>query len=74
MANSNGVFSDLFQAVGAPIQNAADTVENGVNSAVSVAQSCTNLCTNVVTGTATAGLQFVQSILTGITSAIAPKQ
>jgi chlorosome envelope protein F len=74
MENNNGVFSDLFQAVGAPIQNVADTVGNGVNSAISVAQSCTNACTNILTGTASAGLQLIQSVVSGITSAIAPKQ
>lgn len=74
MANNNGVFSDLFQAVGAPIQNVADTVGNGVNSVVSVAQSCTTICTNALTGTASAGLQFLQSVVSGISSAITPKQ
>lgn len=74
MENSNGVFSDLFQAVGTPIQNAADTVGSGVNSVISVAQTCTGICTNVLTGTASVGLQFIQSIVTGISSAIAPKQ
>ncbi|NTV98621.1 MAG: hypothetical protein HGA70_05610 [Chlorobiaceae bacterium] len=74
MANNNGVFSDLFQAVGAPIQNAADTVGTGVNSVVSLAQSCTGVCTNVLAGTANAGLQFLQSVISGITSAIGPKQ
>ncbi|NTU98229.1 MAG: hypothetical protein HGA62_10510 [Chlorobiaceae bacterium] len=74
MANNNGVFSDLFEAVGAPVQNVADTVGNGVNSVISVAQSCTNVCTNLLTSTAAAGLQFIQSVVSGISTAIAPKQ
>ncbi len=74
MADNNGVFSDLFQAVGAPVQNAADVVGNGVNSVIGVAQQGAGILTNILSSTATAGLQFVQSVVSGVASAITPKQ
>ncbi|NTW83452.1 MAG: hypothetical protein HGB36_08815 [Chlorobiaceae bacterium] len=74
MADNNGVFSDLFQAVGAPVQNVADVVGNGVNSVIDVAQNGAGILTNILSSTATAGLQFVQSVVSGVASAITPKQ
>jgi chlorosome envelope protein F len=74
MANSNGVFSDLFNAVGAPVQNAADTVGTGVGSALSLVESCTNLCASLLTSSVNTALQLVQGVTNGISSAIAPKK
>ena len=79
MANeNNGVFSDLFNAVGAPIQNVADTIGNGFNSALSIGQSgvnlCANLCGTVVTGTLNTTSQLLQSVSTAISSITAPKK
>ncbi|MEI6691252.1 MAG: hypothetical protein WCL43_00870 [Chlorobium sp.] len=75
MANdNNGIFSDLFIAVGNPIQNVADTLGEGFNVATSIAQSCVNLCATIVTSTANAAIQLIQSVVTGITSAITPKK
>ena len=39
MADNNGIFSDLFNAVGTPIQNVADLVGDGFNAATSIAQT-----------------------------------
>ena len=75
MANeTNGVFSDLFNAVGTLVQNVADTLVSGVTSAGSVVQSCTDLCGTILTNTINTALQLIQSVATGITSAIAPKK
>ncbi len=75
MANENsGVFSDLFNAVGVPIQNLADTLGCGVNSALSIVQSCLTLCTTIVTNTANTAIEIIQCVATGITSAITPKK
>lgn len=74
MADNNGVFSDLFQAVGAPVQNVADVVGSGVNSVIGVAQQGAGILTNILSSTAAAGLQFVQSVVSGVASAITPKQ
>ncbi|MEI8187144.1 MAG: hypothetical protein HKK67_02010 [Chlorobiaceae bacterium] len=74
MANTNGVFSDLFNAVGTPIQNVADTVSNGIDSAASIAGSGINLYTTIISSTANAGIQLIQGVLTGITTAITPKK
>lgn len=79
MANeNNGVFSDLFNAVGAPIQNVADTIGDGLNSALSIAQSGVNLvgtvATTVVTGSLNTTNQLLQSVSTAISSLTAPKK
>ncbi len=74
MANNNGVFSDLFSAVGAPIQNVADFAGDTVGSLFSVAQSCTNLCATLVTNTVNTATQVVQGVADAVTKAIAPKQ
>jgi chlorosome envelope protein F len=75
MANENGgVFSDLFNAVGALAQNLADTLVNGVSSAGSLIQTCTDLCVNIVSSTANTAIQIIQSVSTGISSAITPKK
>jgi chlorosome envelope protein F len=73
MANSNGVFSDLFNAIGNPVQNVADTVGNGVNSAVSLVESCTNLCATLLTSSVNTASRLVQDVSNGISSAITPK-
>ncbi len=74
MANEiNGVFSDLFNAVGTLAQNLADTLSNGVTSATSVVQSCINLCATIVCNTANTAIQLIQGVTTGISSAITPK-
>ncbi|NTW83879.1 MAG: hypothetical protein HGB36_11025 [Chlorobiaceae bacterium] len=74
MANTNGVFSDLFNAVGQPVQNVADIAGNSLNSALSIVQSCTNLCGNLLVSTANTVVNLIQSVLSGISTAIAPKQ
>ena len=75
MANENsGVFSDLFNAVGALAQNLADTLVNGVSSATSLIQTCTDLCVNIVNSTANTAIQIIQNVSTGISSAITPKK
>ena len=75
MANeTNGVFSDLFNAVGALLQNVADTLVSGVSSASSVVQACTDLCGTILTNTINTAVQIIQSVSTGITTAIAPKK
>ncbi|ABL65702.1 hypothetical protein [Chlorobium phaeobacteroides] len=72
--NSNGVFSDLFNAVGAPVQNLSDTIGNGISGAASVVESCTNLCATIVTSSANTAVQLIQGVATGISSAITPKK
>ncbi|NTV01425.1 MAG: hypothetical protein HGB04_01380 [Chlorobiaceae bacterium] len=74
MANNNGVFSDLFNAVGAPIQNVADFAGNTFGALFSVAESCTNLCATVLTNTVNTTTQLVQGVADAVTKAIAPKQ
>lgn len=75
MANeNNGVFSDLFNAVGTLIQNVADTLVSGVSSASTVVQSCASLCTTIVSNTVNTVFQVIQSVGTGISSAITPKK
>jgi len=75
MANdNNGVFFDLFNAVGTLLQNLADALSNGVTSASSVIQSCTTLCTTIISNTANTAIQLIQGVATGISSAITPKQ
>jgi chlorosome envelope protein F len=75
MANeNNGVFSDLFNAVGTPVQNVADLLVSGVSTATSLVQSCCGLCVTIVSNTANATIDTLQSVLTGISSAIAPKK
>jgi chlorosome envelope protein F len=73
MANSNGVFSDLFDAVGTPVQNVADSVGSGVNSALSVAESCTNLCASLLTSSVNTAAKLVESVAKGISTAASPK-
>jgi chlorosome envelope protein F len=75
MANENkGVFSDLFIAIGNPVQNVADAVGNGFNTATSIAESCLNLCGTLVTSTANTATEIIQGVATAITSAITPKK
>ncbi len=75
MANeNNGVFTDLFIAVANPIQNLADTLGNGANSATSIVQSCINLCSTIITSMANTAIQLIQGVATAVTSAINPKQ
>ncbi len=76
MANENegGVFSDLFIAVGALVQNVADTLLSGVNSASSLVQSCATLCVSIVTNTANTAIQIIEGVSTAVTTAITPKK
>jgi chlorosome envelope protein F len=73
MANSNGVFSDLFNAVGEPIQNVADVAGNTFGSVISIAESCTNLCATVLTTTVNTASQLVQGVGNAVSSALTPK-
>lgn len=73
MANSNGVFSDLFNAVGSPVQNAADALGSGVASAVTLVESCTNLCATLLTSSVNTASRIVQDVAKGISSATTPK-
>jgi chlorosome envelope protein F len=68
MADNNGVFSDLFNAIGAPVQNVADAVGNGVNSCISIAESCTNLCATLLTSTVNTANQVIQNVSTALSS------
>ena len=74
MADNNGVFSDLFNAIGTPVQNVADTVGNGVNSALSIAESCTNLCATLLTSSVNTANQLIQGVASAVTSILTPKQ
>jgi chlorosome envelope protein F len=75
MANdNNGIFSDLFNAVGTPIQNVADSVGNGFETVTSLAQTLLNIFGTIVTSTANTAIQLIQSVVTGISSAITPKK
>ncbi|MCX6178889.1 MAG: hypothetical protein NT163_05905 [Chlorobiales bacterium] len=75
MANdNNGIFSDLFNAVGTPVQNLADTLGNGLNSATEIVQSCATLCVTIVTNTANTAIQLLLGVATAISSAITPKK
>ena len=74
MADNNGIFSDLFNAVGTPIPNVADLVGDGFNAATSIAQTLLNLFGTIVTSTANTAIQIIQGVATGISSAIAPKK
>ncbi len=75
MANeNNGVFTDLLIAVANPIQNLADTLGNGFNSASSIFQSCFNLCTTIVSNLANTAIQLIQGVTTAVSSAITPKK
>ena len=74
MANNNGVFSDLFSAIGTPIQNVADFAGNTVGELFTVAQSCTNLCATLLTNTVNTATQVVQGASDALTRIIAPKQ
>ncbi|MCE1273428.1 MAG: hypothetical protein HGB01_03550 [Chlorobiaceae bacterium] len=73
MAN-NGVFSDLFNAVGTPVQNVADIVGSGFNTALSLAESCVNVCSSLVTSTANTAIQLIQGVSSALNSIVAPKQ
>lgn len=72
--NSNGVFSDLFNAVGNTTQNAADNVINGATNVTNAAQEYANLSVSIATGAATSTLKLVQDVLSGISSTLNPKQ
>ncbi|WP_207387777.1 hypothetical protein [Chlorobium sp. N1] len=62
MANSNGVFSDLFQAVGVPVQNVADGVVDGAASVLSVAESGVTLCGTALTATINTGMDVLKGV------------
>lgn len=72
--NSNGVFSDLFNAVGNTTQNAADNVINGATNVTNAAQEYANLGVSIATGAATSTLKLMQDVLSGISSTLNPKQ
>ncbi|UZJ42374.1 hypothetical protein OO006_05255 [Prosthecochloris sp. SCSIO W1101] len=72
--NSNGVFSDLFNAVGNTTQNAADNVINGATNVTNAAQEYANLGVSIATGAATSTLKLVQDVLSGISSTLNQKQ
>ena len=74
MANDNGIFSDLFNAVGAPIQNLADAIGSGFNAATEIAQTLVSTVATIVTSTANAAIQLIQGVASAVTSAITPKQ
>ncbi|ACF46251.1 hypothetical protein CR161_05560 [Prosthecochloris sp. ZM] len=74
MANNNGVFQDLFNAVGTPVQNVADSVGDGVTSATSLVQNCADLCGTIITSSANTAIELIQNIASSISSAITPKQ
>lgn len=69
MANSEGVFSDLFNAAGNATQNLAENVLDGASNVTSVAQEYGNLCTSIATGAVTTAIQLIQDVTSGISSA-----
>lgn len=62
MVNTNGVFSELFQAVGVPVQNAADGVVSGAASVLSVAESGVNLCATALTASLNTGINLLNGV------------
>ncbi|WP_294346838.1 hypothetical protein [Prosthecochloris sp.] len=72
--NNNGVFSDLFNAVGNTTQDVADNVINGATNVTNAAQEYANLGVSIATGAATSTLKLVQDVLSGISSALNTKQ
>ncbi len=72
--NNNGVFSDLFTAVGNTTQDVADNVVNGATNVTNAAGEYANLGVSIATGAATSTLKLVQDVLSGISSALKPKQ
>ncbi len=67
MAN-NGVFSDLFNAIGEPVQNIADLAGNTFNALLSIGQSCVNLCATVLTSTVDTAGKLIQDLSTAVSS------
>lgn len=74
MADNNGVFSDLFNAVGNTAQDVTDNVLNGASNVTSVAQEYANLCVSIASGATTTALKLVQDVTSGISSALNQKQ
>ncbi|HWR00971.1 MAG TPA: hypothetical protein VN371_03840 [Chlorobaculum sp.] len=77
MANEsagNGVFTDLFAAVGDLAQQATDIVGSGVKTATDVVTPIGNASVSLVTTTINSAAQLIQGVADGITAAIAPKK
>ena len=74
MADNNGVFSDLFNAVGNTAQDVTDNMLNGASNVTSAAQEYANLCFSIATGATTTALKLVQDVTSGISSALNQKQ
>ncbi|MBF0587080.1 hypothetical protein INT08_08570 [Prosthecochloris sp. N3] len=71
MANgNNGVFQDLFNAVGEPVQNLSDAAGSGVSSILDLAQDGVKLCATLVTSTTETAVKVVQGVADGITSSL----
>jgi chlorosome envelope protein F len=74
MAENNGVFSDLFNAAGNTTQNLAENVLDGASNVTGAAQEYANLGVSLATGITTTALKIMQDVLSGISSALTPKQ
>lgn len=76
MANesANGVFSDLFTAVGDLAQQATDMAGSAVKTATDVVQPVGTACVQLCTTTINSATQIVEGVTKSITSALAPKK
>ncbi len=74
MANTEGVFSDLFNAAGNTTQNLAENVLDGASNVTNAAQEYANICISIATGATTTALQLIQDVTSAISSSLNPKQ
>jgi chlorosome envelope protein F len=77
MANesaNNGVFSDLFAAVGDLAQQATDIVSSGVKTVTETVTPIGNASVQLCTTAINSAAQIIQGVSDGITAAIAPKK
>jgi chlorosome envelope protein F len=77
MANEsagNGVFSDLFSAVGELAQQATDLVGSGIKTVTDVVTPVGNASVQLCTTAINSAAQLIQGVTDGITAAIAPKK
>ncbi|HHE07568.1 MAG TPA: chlorosome envelope protein F [Chlorobaculum parvum] len=76
MANesANGVFSDLFTAVGDLAQGATDIASSAIKTTTDTVQPIGNAAVELCTTTINSATQLVEGVTKAITSAITPKQ
>jgi chlorosome envelope protein F len=76
MANEsagNGVFSDLFTAVGDLAQQATDMAGSALKTATDTVQPVSNACVQLCTTTINSATQIVEGVTKSITTALTPK-